>query len=171
METYATRHNPFVYYHSLIDLGDCIAQDGPLDGLADDLRATKTTPNLAFIEPDLCDSGTLATCPDGRPGGLMGGDAFLRTWVPQIVAAPAFKQDGALIVLFLARAPGSAATTEPTKGLIVSRYAQAGRTLKGSYDPYSALRSIEDLLGLDPLGFAAQATSFARAALPEAFGN
>ena len=169
-ETYATRHNPFVYFHSLLDLGDCLADDGPLDRLADDLKTSKTTPDLAFIAPDLCDSGTLATCPDGRPGGLAGADAFLSTWAPRILASPAYRRDGALLVLFLSRTPGTdaGAATAPTGGLVVSRFAKAGGTLRGAYDPYAALRSIEDLLGLDPLGFAAQAKSFARAALPSA---
>jgi hypothetical protein len=170
-ETYATRHNPFVYFHSLLDLGDCIADDGPLDRLADDLKSVKTTPNYAFVAPDLCDSGTLATCPDGRPGGLAGADAFLSTWVPRILASPAYEHDGALLVLFLARGSGSTAGTAPTGGLVISRYAKAGATLKGAYDPYDALRSIEDLLGLEPLGFAAQAKGFAHRALEDAFGG
>ncbi len=170
-ETYATRHNPFVYFHSLLDLGDCIADDGPLGRLTDDLKTAKATPNYAFIAPDLCDSGTLATCPDGRPGGLAGADAFLHTWVPKILASPAYRKDGALLVLFLARQPGAAAATTPTKGLVLSRFATAGATVRGAYDPYGALRSVEDLLGLDPLGFAAQAKAFAHAALPGAFAK
>ena len=115
--------------------------------------------------------GTLATCPDGRPGGLAGADAFLHEWVPRILASRAYRKDGALLVLFLAHAPGTSDSTEPTKGLVVSRFAKAGATIKTAYDPYSALRSIEDLLGLDPLGFAGQATSFAHTALPGAFGD
>ena len=59
----------------------------------------------------------------------------------------------------------------PAGGLVVSRFAKSGATLRGAYDPYGALRSIEDLLGLDPLGFAARAKSFARAALPSAFAR
>jgi hypothetical protein len=168
-ETYATRHNPFVYFHSLLDLGDCIADDGPLGRLGDDLKTSATTPNYTFIAPDLCDSGTLASCPDGRPGGLAGADAFLHTWVPKILASPAYRKDGVLLVLFLAHAPGTAVTTAPTKGLVVSRFAKAGATVRGAYDPYGALGSIEELLGLDRLAFAAQAKTFAHAALPAAF--
>jgi hypothetical protein len=146
--------------------GDCIAQEGPLGRLADDLKTNRTTPVYAFA-PDLCDSGTLADCPDG----LAGADAFLRTWAPRILASPAYRHDGALLVLFLARAPGTGTATAPTHGLVVSRFARAGATLKGAYDPYGALRSIEDLLGLDPLGFAAQAKAFTHDALPGAFAR
>ena len=121
----------------------------------------------------MCDSGTLASCPDGRPGGLAGADAFLNTWAPRILASPAYRRDGALLVLFLARTPGTgpAAQIAPTGGVVVSRFAKAGGTVRDAYDPYAALRSIEDLLGLDPLGFAAQAKSFARTALPSAFAR
>ena len=48
---YATRHNPFVYYHSLLDLGDCDANDGALTQLEGDLRTVKSTASFSFIAP------------------------------------------------------------------------------------------------------------------------
>ncbi len=35
---YAASQNPFVYFHSLLDLGDCSANDVPLEQLSKDLR-------------------------------------------------------------------------------------------------------------------------------------
>ena len=40
-------------------------------------------------------TATTRTCADGGPGGLAAADAFLRTWVPRIMASPAYQRDGA----------------------------------------------------------------------------
>jgi hypothetical protein len=65
---YAARHNPFVYFHSLLDLGDCASNDLPLTALAADLATPAKTPNYAFIAPNLCHDGSEAPCADGSPG-------------------------------------------------------------------------------------------------------
>ena len=103
-DQYATRHNPFVYFHAIIDTPACAAHVVNLNALVHDLRSVATTPNYAFITPNLChdghDGGGSARCVDGQPGGLASADAFLRQWVPRITASPAFKQDGLLVVTF-----------------------------------------------------------------------
>lgn len=174
---YATRRNPFVYYHSLLDLGDCDANDGALGALEADLASASATPSLAYIAPNLCNDGTDSPCVDGTPGGLAAADAFLATWVPKILASPAYRQDGLLVVAFAgdvtppaagAPAPDPAAPT--TNGaLLVSRYAQAGGTNGTAYDPYALLRSLEDLFALRPLARAAAASSFAPTVLGSAY--
>ena len=165
---YATRRNPFVYYHSLLDLGDCDANDGALSALEADLRSARDTPNLAYIAPNLCNDGTESPCVDGSPGGLAAADAFLATWVPKILASPAYRSDGLLIVAFAgdvtppadATAPPDPATPTTNGALLIARYAQAGGTNGTAYDPYSLLRSLEDLFALRPLARAATASSF-----------
>jgi phospholipase C len=103
-DQYATRHNPFVYFHAIIDTPACATQVVNLRELAHDLRSADTTPNLAFIVPNLChdghDGGGSSRCVDGEPGGLVSADAFLRKLVPRIRAAPAFRRDGLLIITF-----------------------------------------------------------------------
>jgi hypothetical protein len=173
-DQYATRHNPFVYFHSLLDLGDCMANDVALDQLPADLRSVSTTPDYAFIAPNLCDSGTESPCVDGLPGGLATADAFVREWVPRILGSPAYKRDGLLLITFPSNAPTTdpgAASPPPTGTLLLSRFARPGKTIAGPYDPYSVLRSVEDLFGLAPLARAKDAASFAKAALPGAFGS
>ena len=115
---YATRHNPFAYFHSIIDdTSQCNSRVVPLGttsgalpsaapagttGLATDLTHSSTTPNLSFITPNLCSDGHDATCVS-QPGAPTAGaniDAFLATWVPKITSSPAFKKDGLLIVTF-----------------------------------------------------------------------
>ena len=117
-DAYATRHNPFVYFHSIIDNAAlCNSRVVPLGspsgtlpstapagttGLATDLASVVTTPNLSFITPDLCSDGHDAPCTNraGAPTSGANTDAFLSTWVPKIVHSPAFAKDGLLIVTF-----------------------------------------------------------------------
>src|SRR2546423_2969060 len=106
----AARHSPFVYFHSIIDTPSCAANDVPLERMPIDLASIATTPNYAFIAPNLCHDGhdpdpTSASpgetmCVDGQPGQLAAVDGFLRRWVPQILDSPAFKKDGLLMVTF-----------------------------------------------------------------------
>ncbi len=99
-DKYATRHDPFVYFHSIIDRPACAEDVVPLDGLESDLATLDKTANLTFITPNLCNDGHDAQCADGGPGGLAAADAFLRHWVPLILASPAYRQDGLLIITF-----------------------------------------------------------------------
>lgn len=99
-DQYAARHNPFVYFHSLLDSGACADHVGSLARLADDLQSIHTTPEFVFISPNLCNDGHDAPCKDGAPGGLLSADAFLKTWVPRILASPAYRRDGLLVVTF-----------------------------------------------------------------------
>ena len=175
---YATRRNPFVYYHSLLDLGDCDANDGGLGALEADLRSARATPNLAYVAPSLCNDGTESPCVDGSPGGLAAADAFLATWVPRILASPAYRSDGLLIVAFAGdvtpadpAAPPDPARAVVNGALLVSRYAQAGATNGTAYDPYALLRSLEDLFALRPLARAASAGSFAPTVLAGAYAT
>ena len=99
-DQYAVRHNPFVYFHSIIDSPRCASNVVNLARLRRDLAAARTTPNFAFISPNLCNDGHDEPCKDGAPGGLKSADAFLRIWVPRIMASPAYRRDGLIIVTF-----------------------------------------------------------------------
>lgn len=170
---YATRHNPFIYFHSLLDLGGCQSDDVGIQVLTKDLRTAKRTPTFAYIAPGLCDEPSVTSCAGNQPGGLAGEDAFLKHWVPQILASKAYKQDGVLMIVF---AHGSAAANPGdgragpvrTGALILSPLADRGRTISGDYNPYSVLRAVEDLFGYTPLVHAKNARSFVTAALPGA---
>jgi hypothetical protein len=99
-DQYATRHDPFVYFHSIIDSPDCASNVANLKRLPVDLKFERTTPNLVFITPNLCNDGHDEPCKDGAPGGLVSADMFLRKWVPRILASPAYRKDGLLIITF-----------------------------------------------------------------------
>lgn len=165
---YATRHNPFIYFHSLLDLGGCSSDDVGLTHLAGALRTNARTPSYAFIAPGLCDEPSASPCPPTEPTGLAGEDKFLKQVIPPILRSAAYKQDGVVIIAF-ARAPAAAGSAPMRSGaLILSPLAKTGSTLRGTYNPYSVLRSVEDLFGYTPLVHAKSAPSFATAALPGA---
>lgn len=181
---YAPQLNPFVYFHSLLDLGDCAASDVPFTELEKDLKTLKTTPNYSYISPNLCNAGVSGQCAPGTPDGAASADAFLATLVPKILSSPAYKADGLLIVTFGQANPApvdpttglpTTPTTDPKKvgTLLVSQFVSPGATDAVAYDPYSLLRSTEDLFGLSHLAKAdgAKVKSFAPALLGENSGD
>jgi hypothetical protein len=99
-DQYATRHDPFVYFHSITDSADCAENVVRLEHLTEDLRSAATTRSFSFITPNVCHDGHDEPCKNGEKGGLVSADAFVKHWVPIITAAPAFKKDGLLIVTF-----------------------------------------------------------------------
>ena len=176
---YAARHNPFVYFHSIIDSPDCATNDVPLDRLASDLETIDTTANYSFITPDLCHDAHDETCADGGKGGLAAANDFLKTWVPKILASPAYKKDGLLVVTFdeaeVSQGQDDAAAccneqpgpNSPLPGIygmgggrvgavLLSPFVAPGTTNDTPYNHYSLLRSVEDIFGLDHLGYAGQ---------------
>jgi hypothetical protein len=99
-DQYASRHDPFVYFHSIIDSPDCNKNVVNLNQLPLDLGHEETTPNFVFITPNLCDDGHDAPCKNGQPGGLVSADAFLQKWIPLIQASKAYQKDGLIIINF-----------------------------------------------------------------------
>jgi len=115
---YASRHNPFVYFHSVIDDQTycdqhVVALGSPTGampsaalagetGLATDLRKISTTPSFSFVTPNLCDDGHDYPCTNQPSGAsaLADIDTFLQTWVPLITNSPAFKKNGLLEITF-----------------------------------------------------------------------
>jgi hypothetical protein len=115
---YATRHDPFVYFHSVIDeVTSCdkhvVALGSPTGvmpaaalkgetGLATDLASVTKTPRFSFITPDLCDDGHDYPCTNEPSGAsaLADIDAFLETWVPKITSSQAYRENGLLEIVF-----------------------------------------------------------------------
>ena len=175
-DQYATRHNPFVYFHSIIDdRANCEGNDVDLKQLLEDVKSPATTPNYAFITPDLCNDGHDASCADGGPGGLQAADRFLQIWVPRILKSPGFSDSGLLIITWdeanidpdsstaCCDQPTGPNTPSPgilgpgggrTGTVLISPFVQGGSVNDTSYNHYGLLRSTEDLFGLGHLGYA-----------------
>jgi hypothetical protein len=165
---YATRHNPFIYFHSLLDLGGCSSNDVSLTKLQRDLRSVSSASPFSFIAPGSCEDGSAQSCPGGKPAGLAGEDAFLRQWVPRIEHSPAYKHDGVIVIVFALSGAKAGGGPAPTGALILSRFAARGKRISTVLNPYSILRGTEDLLGYQPLAHATNAKSFVAQALPGA---
>ena len=125
-DQYTTRHNPFMYFHSVIDnTAECDANVVPLGTvavgtpstfngvalpdvftghLANDLSSEATTPAFGFVTPNLCDDGHDGTCTgtnlDGtHTGGLAGADIWLQHYMPLIMASPSYQSGQMLVVV------------------------------------------------------------------------
>jgi len=177
---YATRHNPFVYFSAITGSSVCATNDVPLTQMTTDLASVATTPNFSFITPNLCDDGHDATCAvAGAPAGFAGINSFLQTWVPKILASPAYKKDGLLLITYdEAEAGGAdedttaccdeppsisaqgtqtamAGLTGPGGGrvglLALSPFIAPDSTTATPYNHFSMLRTVEDIFGLPHL--------------------
>ena len=165
---YDTRHNPFIYFHSLLDLGDCQTDDQALTELPAALSKASKTPEFTFVAPDACDDVASTSCTNKGPIGLAAEDAFLKTWVPRIRSSAAYRKNGALLIVFTAPGGAGAAGGKAvrTGALVLSPYASSRKTVAASYDPYSVLATIEKLLSFTPLAHAKGAKTFIATALP-----
>ena len=120
-DQYANRHNPLIYFHSIIDdparcntgvvpLGTvAVGANGAPDSfrghLAQDLARSSMTPKFSFIVPNLCNDGHDSTPCKGlntegtNIGGLAGADAWLEHWMPLILSSPAYRSGNTLVVV------------------------------------------------------------------------
>jgi acid phosphatase len=138
---YALKHNPFAYYG-----GDCPSNVVPMTDLAPDLSGD--TPRLSWITPGMCN--------DGHDCGVSTADRWLSRTVPQIVSSKAWKQGGALFVVW----DESGAENGRVAMLVVAPGLHGQLTMPMNH--YSLLATISDRLGVARLGLARQATSLQR---------
>ncbi len=174
-DQYAVRHNPFVYFHSIIDFPTCQEHDVDLSRLGTDLLSEGTTPSYAFITPDLCSDGHDQTCANpALPGGYAGIEAFLREWVPRIQVSAAYQDQGAILITFDESASGAQSCCNEPSGpntpnnggpeggngggkvgaVMISPCIKPGTVTQVPYNHYSFLRWVEDDFGLPHLAYA-----------------
>jgi len=172
-DQYAAKHDPFVYFHAIIDSASCGRNVVALPALTRDLASG--APDYLFIVPNLCHDGHDHPCANGEPGGLVSADRFLAHWVPLIRRSPAFR-DGLLIVTFdeASSEDGSACCAEPsgpnvprpgyvgpgggrTGAVLVSPFIAPGTVSDVPYNHYAMLKSVEEIFHLPFLGYAGRA--------------
>jgi hypothetical protein len=134
---YALKHNPFAYYG-----GSCPKNVVALEVLDADLA--RDTPSFVWITPGLCH--------DGHDCALAEAGAWLEDLVGRIVASPAWRDHGALFVVW-DEGDGRSSVVP----LIVASPDIESRRVSGDYDHYSLLAAIEDRFGLSRLGAAKDA--------------
>lgn len=186
-DQYAARHNPFVYFHAIVDSPACKTNVVPLTDLSADLAHPS---DFTWITPNLCSDGHDDPCVGkNEAGGLVAVDAFLKTYVPMIEASPAFQQNGLLIITSDESATSDTSScchavpgpNSPLPGitgggggligtLLIGHCVEPGTKNATPYNHYATLRSLEDAFGITTggadgkghLGFAGTAglTSF-----------
>jgi hypothetical protein len=190
-DQYAVRHDGFAFFRSVTgNQAFCAAHILSFRPLPGDLAQAATTPAFSFIVPNLCNDGHDAPCVTGAPGGLAQTDRFLAQWVPTIIASPAYR-DGGLVVVTFDEGRDSAACCGEASGfssdhpnvldpgkngpgggrigaVLLSPLIKPGTVSTVDYNHYSLLRTIEDIFARPHLGDAAmpQVRSFG----PDVFG-
>jgi hypothetical protein len=175
---YAVRHNPFMYFRSITSRAYyCRHHVRRLGELATDLKRLSTTPQLSYITPGLCADGHDDPCANGDKGGLVKVDAFMKQWVPKILASPAFQKNG-MLVITADESDGAVADSTACCGeltgpntlkpgllgpgggrvgaLVISQWSLPNSFSTTPYNHYSLLASLEELFGLAKLGMARQ---------------
>jgi len=123
-DQYVAKHYPLPWFHSIIDNASTMCDSkhaaslfDKTNGLYADLQSEATTPAFSWISPNNCSDAHDAVCygnnlsggwidpntpaaPINYTGGLYAGDLFLKHIIPEIMASPAYKDNGLIIVSF-----------------------------------------------------------------------
>lgn len=155
-DRFLVRHTPAPYYTD--QAAHCADWDVPLGTTSSGALYTDVTagtlPAYSFVTPDACDDMHGApACTNG--GGTAPGDAWLRAWLPVILAGPDYRA-GHLVVIVTWDEGDSSSNHIPA--LVISPTTHGVRS-GDAFTHCSTLRTAEDILGLPPLGCAAGATS------------
>jgi phosphatidylinositol-3-phosphatase len=145
---YAKKHDPFMYYDDVVRSPARCRRVVGFGPLANDLRHG-TLPAFSFISPNLCH--------DMHDCGVATGDRFLSGLVPQLLRE--LGPHGFLVVTWDEGSSDAGCCADAHGGRIativagpdVRRGARSGRAV----DHYGVLRTVENALGLPPLGGAA----------------
>lgn len=153
---YAAKHDPFVYFNDVNGWDGaafhpsqrCADHVVDYSRLAADI-ANHALPRYAFITPNLDH--------DMHDGSIEEGDAWLAREVPRLLASDAFTRGGVLFLMW-DEGGGTPATDDPPF-LAISPNARAGFVSHARYDTSAYLKTVQTVLGVDPLpcGTAAEA--------------
>jgi hypothetical protein len=150
-DRYAAKHNPFVYFDDINGWDGkqynpdprCTAHVVDYAQLATDIAAN-AVPRYAFITPNLDN--------DMHDGSVQRGDTWLSNELPKIMATDAYKNGG---VIFLLWDEGSSGTfggaSDDPPFIAISPMIKAGYVSTVAYDTSSYLKTVENILGVDPV--------------------
>ena len=117
----------------------CAAHDVPYTALAGDLASASTTPNYAFITPNLCN--------DMHDCSVATGDTWLKNNLPAVLSSPACTLDNCLLALTWDEDDSSQSNQVLT--IFAGPAAKTGgATSSAAYTHFSLLRTIENIFGL-----------------------
>jgi phosphatidylinositol-3-phosphatase len=165
---YAVRHDPFVYFKSIVnDTARCnkIVPAGTNDTvLLNDLASTSTASNFMWLTPNLCndmhdDCTTNPTSPVDCQGNITNcirqGDTYLSYLVPEILSSNIFTTQRAALFVTMDEGNGYCPVGAPSRDCIYTVW--AGSVIKKnsisttSYSHFSFLATLETAWDLQPL--------------------
>jgi phospholipase C len=146
--TYVPRHNPPPYYSNLTRCG---TNDVPMGtatsgNLVDDVRAG-TLPAYSHVTPN--------NCSNTHDCSILTGDNWLASIIPMIASGPDYQQGR--LAIFLMWDEGF--STDHPPAFVLSAYTNPGLVSTDAFNPYSLLRTTEEIAGVPLLGNAASAPS------------
>jgi len=147
---YAVKHNPFAYFSDINGWNGSTFQPGArcTEHMVDygqldlDLAAGRV-PSYVFITPNMIH--------DMHDGSIRDGDDWLAREIPKILASDAYRNGG---VLFLLWDEGSGQGDDPPF-IVVSPNVRPGFVSHVDYDTSSYLKTVQAILGVEPLPCAA----------------
>jgi hypothetical protein len=149
---YAKKHNPFIYYDDVARSSSRCHRLVGFGRLAADLRAGRL-PAFAWITPNLCD--------DGHDCGVAAGDRFLARTVPLLLRE--LGPHGFVVVTWDEGSSDSGCCGAARGGHVATILAgpdvRRGARDAQPVDHFGVLGTIEQVLGLPPLGGAANPSS------------
>ena len=144
---YAKKHDPFLYFKDVLVSRSRRQRVVPLTTFATDLTARKL-PSFSLVVPDLCH--------DTHDCSVAKGDSWLGSFLPPLFASGAFR-GGALFVVFDESDNSSVGGGGVVPAYVAGPFVRPGSRTNVVLDHYSLLRTIEDGLGVPPLGRSASA--------------
>ncbi|HEY1453657.1 MAG TPA: alkaline phosphatase family protein [Roseiarcus sp.] len=181
---YAQKHDPFVYFSRFASDPARMAKLSPDDGLAADLEGGLA--RFTWISPDQChdmhgisasSAGAIGKPDCSYPNSGLDhsvihlGDLYLRQTVAAIRAAPVWKDDTAIVIVWdeddYAGTSGIKGSPVGRNGavlggaraplIVVTSKASAAHKIDTPYNHYNLLATLEAAFGLDCLGHACEA--------------
>jgi phosphatidylinositol-3-phosphatase len=145
---YAVRHNPMVYFDDVnSDSRHCEEHVRPYSELSD-----ATAARFNFIIPDVCHD-MHDVC--GTMDKIRQGDDWLRAEIPKIQALTAYRDDGAIFIVW--DESDDHGTNDPTGLILLSANGKKNYSNAVPYTHSSLLRTLQDIFGVNAtyLGHAA----------------
>ena len=151
--TYAVRHNPWAYQADAPQHSNCLKYDvpsgTPSSGLLHDDTVNGTLPNAGLVTPNLCN--------DAHDCSLGTADAWLQSWLPQIMSGPDY-QSGHLAIVVTADEDDHNADNAVLTTVIAPRLDGAHKVVATALNHYSLTLLYDQILRLPPLRNAAAAS-------------
>ena len=157
---YVVRHNPFEYLNSIRNTPSMcsrvVAAGHNATVLVSDLASTSTASNFMWLTPNNCHSMHDTGCGGtDAPGGVPGGDAFLKLVVGQIVNTTVFQNNNNRAAVFITFDEDSSGSTPQSVYTVwaskASGIVKDAASVTSQFNHFSFVATIEQNWALSPI--------------------